>query len=242
MSNFAKRTLSGTLWLGRGTATIMGLAMLLALTVGLASTALAGVGVNAPFNLGKTNAVNVVSSLVGSVDGPSLKIDNDSLAPGATALDLRVEPGKTPIKVNSGARVTNLNSDRLDGKDSTEFLGKGDKAFNSDKLDGVDSFEFLRESERDDFLPNDTYTVRRDEEAGPGGDEGRLLVVNCDPGDKVLGGGGGVVLTPSTPADTGTVTFSRPDGIAEWDAFVQDNGSPSPLFVEAVCADFPPLR
>jgi len=66
-----------------------------------------------------------------------------------------------------------------------------------------------------------------------------LLVVTCDPGDKVLGG---VVLTPSTPADTGAVTFSRPDGIAEWDAFVQDNGFPSPVFVEAVCADFPPLR
>lgn len=96
MTNFAKKVLAGTLWLGRGAATVMGLAMLLALTVGLASTALAGTGVNAPFDLGKTNTVNAISSLVGSVAGPSLKMDNNSSASGATALDLRVEPGKPP--------------------------------------------------------------------------------------------------------------------------------------------------
>ena len=61
----------GAVWrLGRGTATVMGLAVLLALTVGLASTALAGTGVGARFDLGKANAVNAISSLVGSVAGP----------------------------------------------------------------------------------------------------------------------------------------------------------------------------
>jgi hypothetical protein len=61
----------------------MGVAVMIALTVGLATTALAGTGVGAPFNLGKTNTVNAMSSLVGSVAGPSLKIDNTFT--GATA-------------------------------------------------------------------------------------------------------------------------------------------------------------
>jgi hypothetical protein len=63
----------------------MGVAVMIALTVGLATTALAGTGVGAPFNLGKTNTVNAMSSLVGSVAGPSLKIDNTSTGVGATA-------------------------------------------------------------------------------------------------------------------------------------------------------------
>jgi hypothetical protein len=58
---------------------------MIALTVGLATTALAGTGVGALFNLGKTNTVNAMSSLVGSVAGPSLKIDNTSTGVGATA-------------------------------------------------------------------------------------------------------------------------------------------------------------
>ena len=62
------KTVLAALWrLGRGTATMMSLAMLLAVSVGLASTALAGTCVGARFDLGKTNTVNAISSLVGSV-------------------------------------------------------------------------------------------------------------------------------------------------------------------------------
>jgi hypothetical protein len=91
------KTVLAALWrLGRGTATMMSLAMLLAVSVGLASTALAGTGVGARFDLGKTNTVNAISSLVGNVAGPSLKLDNNSTGSGATALDLQVQPGKAP--------------------------------------------------------------------------------------------------------------------------------------------------
>jgi deoxyinosine 3'endonuclease (endonuclease V) len=83
-----KAILGGVWRLGRGTATVMGLAVLLALTVGVASTALAGTGVGARFDLGTTNTVNAVSKLVGTVVGPSLTIDNNSTGTGATALDL----------------------------------------------------------------------------------------------------------------------------------------------------------
>ena len=122
----AKKTmgaaLSTTMWAGKAATFGVGLAVVLALTVGLASTALAGTGVGARFQLGQTNTVNAITKLVGSVVGPSLQIDNNSADANATALDLQVEAGKAPMKVNSDAKVANLNSDKLDGQDSSAFV------------------------------------------------------------------------------------------------------------------------
>lgn len=206
--------------MAKGAALFWGSALTLALLLGVATAALAAVPGD-PFKLGKLNTINTITQLVGAnPNNALLRIDNNSTGASATALELQVETGKPPMRVNSTTEVQGLNVDSLDGKNSSDFV-----------LD----------TEAKQFFSGDTYTVRRDE-AGPGGGQGRFMVVHCDFGDKVLGGGGGVVLTPSTPADTGTVTFSRPDGVAEWDAFIQDNGFPSPVFVEAVCADFPPLR
>jgi hypothetical protein len=112
-----KSATSKVMWLGRATVFVVGLAVILALTVGLASTALAGSGVGATFNLGKTNTVNAISKLVGSVAGPSLMIDNNSTNSAATALNLQVEAGKAPMMVNSAAKVANLTSDKVDGVD-----------------------------------------------------------------------------------------------------------------------------
>lgn len=115
-----KTILQRAMWMARGTVTVVGLAVMLAVVLGVGTTALAA----APgdlFKLGKTNAVNVVSKLVGSVAGPSLQIDNNSKNADATALDLRVEAGKTPMRVDSATKVKNLNSDKLDGKDSAAF-------------------------------------------------------------------------------------------------------------------------
>ena len=125
-----------------------GAVVTLALVFGAASTALAGTGVGARFDLGKTNTVNVVSRLVGSVAGPSLRIDNNSAASGATALDLQVEPGKPPMTVNSSTKVEGLNADSLDGADSFDFARRDPEtgaafeaniARNADRLDGKDS-------------------------------------------------------------------------------------------------------
>ena len=77
--------LSRTLWLARGTSMMMGLAVMLALTVGLASTALAGTGVVARFQLGQTNTVNAITKLVGSVVGSSLQIDNPAPPTASTS-------------------------------------------------------------------------------------------------------------------------------------------------------------
>jgi hypothetical protein len=100
------------------------LAVVAALTLTSASVALAGSGVNGVFNLGVTNTVNAITTLVSGAAGvgpagPMLRIDNNSTNAAATALELLVEPGKAPMKVNSGTKVTNLNADRVDGKDST---------------------------------------------------------------------------------------------------------------------------
>jgi hypothetical protein len=116
-------TLKKVTWMARATTTIVGLAIMLALVFGVATTALAGTGVGATFNLGQTNTVDAISKLVGSVAGPSLQIDNNSTDASATALDLQVEAGKAPLKVSANAgKATNLNSDKLDGKDSSQFL------------------------------------------------------------------------------------------------------------------------
>jgi hypothetical protein len=139
------KTVLQALWrLGRGTASIMGLAMLLALSVGLASTALAGTGIGARFDLGKTNTVNAISKLVGNVAGPSLQIDNNSANGAATALNLLVEAGRAPMKVNPKAgTATNLSADKLDGKSADELGVNGleqvftDSAFNSDSFKRV---------------------------------------------------------------------------------------------------------
>jgi len=160
-----KKILSLTLWLGRSTATIMGLAMLIALTVGLASTALAGTGIGAKFNLGKTNTVNQVSKLIGSVAGPSLLIDNNF--PGAKgapapALALNVEASNPPLSVNpESGTATDLSADELDGKDSSAFF------------------------------PANTYFESSDAVTGQGGGTPLVFVgVPCDPGDKILNAGG----------------------------------------------------
>jgi hypothetical protein len=138
MMKITKTILARIWWLGRGTATMMGVAVMLALAVGLTSTALAGTGIGARFDLGKTNTVNAVSKLVSNVAGASLLIDNNSANASATALDLRVEPGKAPMRVNPEAgTATDLSADELDGNNADEIGVNGleevftDSAFNS---------------------------------------------------------------------------------------------------------------
>ena len=117
-----KTIFNKVMFVGRATTFCVGLAVILALTAGLASTALAGTGVGARFDLGKINTVNAISKLVGSVAGPSLQVDNNSTGTGATALDLQTEAGKPPLTVNSAARVANLNADKVDGKDADQLV------------------------------------------------------------------------------------------------------------------------
>jgi len=104
-------------WVGRTASMVFGFALVLALIIGVASMALAAVPGD-PFKLGRVNQINAISTLVGNLNDPMLRIDNNGTG---TALDLHVQQGKQPLKVDSSQRVVNLNSDRLDGKDFASF-------------------------------------------------------------------------------------------------------------------------
>ena len=109
------------MFVGRATTFMVGLAVIVALTVGVAGSAFGANGAN--FLLGKSNTANAITQLVGSVAGPSLQIDNNSTDAAATALDLQVESGKAPMKVNSDTQVANLNADKVDGLDASQLGG-----------------------------------------------------------------------------------------------------------------------
>ena len=106
---------------------VFGLALVMALLFGVASTALGANG--GSFILGKaTNAATKVTGLVGKVAaGEALVVKNPS---GGSALGLSVgdplaDPASkavAPMKVDSQAKVGNLNADKIDGKDSNEFV------------------------------------------------------------------------------------------------------------------------
>lgn len=127
--------------MGRATTFGVGLAVVLALTLTIvAGTAEAAKAKS--LKAGVQNTVKAVTSMVGSVAGPVLRLDNNSTASNATALDLQVESGKAPMTVNSDTKVGNLNADKIDGKSSEDLLAADGKAADSDELDGQDSTAF----------------------------------------------------------------------------------------------------
>lgn len=101
------------------------LAVVLALTAGAASTAVAANGGN--FILGSLgNAATAITRLTGDVAGPSLQIVNPNTGAGARALDLRVAAGKQPLTVNATAgKATNLNADKVDGQNAPLLMRVG---------------------------------------------------------------------------------------------------------------------
>jgi hypothetical protein len=109
-------------WVGRTASMVFGLALVLALLFGVASTALGANGGN--FILGSlNNTATAITKLTGTVGGgPALQVSNPSTATGSTALDLQVATGKAPMKVNRTTKVTNLNSDQVDGKSAANLI------------------------------------------------------------------------------------------------------------------------
>ena len=95
---------------------VAGVAMLAAV---LAAPAIAGTGIGAVFNLGRTNVVNAPSTLTGSSASGMLKVANSG---NGVALQLTTKSTVPPMKVNSSVKVANLNADRLDGIDSSGFV------------------------------------------------------------------------------------------------------------------------
>ncbi len=113
-------------WVGRTASMVFGLALVLALVFGAATTALSATGGN--FILGKGNVATTPTNLVSTLADAAksaLIVQNKS---GGAALDLRVGNAATPandvapMNVNSTKNVANLNADLLDGRDSGAFF------------------------------------------------------------------------------------------------------------------------
>jgi hypothetical protein len=91
----------------------------LALFVALGGTTYAATGGN--FILGQPNSASSTTALSAGVTGPAFKVTNTSTG---TAGSFNVAAGHSPFTVNSGTKVTNLNADKVDGKDSSVFVDK----------------------------------------------------------------------------------------------------------------------
>jgi hypothetical protein len=92
-------------------------AILVGLLPGLVA---AGSGIGGAFQLGIGNAVSAMTGLAATTVNPALWVKNTG--PG---IQITVGAGQPPIIVTGGAgKATNLNSDMLDGKDSTSFQNK----------------------------------------------------------------------------------------------------------------------
>lgn len=133
-------------WVGRTASMVFGLALVLALMVGVATAAL---GANGDFfKVGKGNVASAVSTLTKNGAGPALR--------------LKVGSG-APLAVNSSTRVANLNADRLDGLDSTRLIeARGDVSGNSANFSGI-----LEHSEGASFLNTGLHTVVAHAPEGP---------------------------------------------------------------------------
>ncbi len=108
------------MWIGRATVFTVGLIVVLALILGVATTALAAVP-GSPFKLGRINTIDQMSTLAGNASGALLRINNVGSAP---ALDLRVEEGEAPMNVNSATLVNDLNADQVDGRSADDFISE----------------------------------------------------------------------------------------------------------------------
>jgi hypothetical protein len=118
----AKTIFSGAWRIGRATAMALGVAVMLALVAGVASTAFGATG--DAWRLGRANVATAITTLGGTlgVDGPMLRLVNNNADANDTVLDLQVRPEEAPMRVNSTTKVDNLNADQLDGQDSSTFM------------------------------------------------------------------------------------------------------------------------
>ncbi len=95
------------------------LGTLAALAVVSVGPAAAGTGLGALFNLGRANTVNTVSTLKGATSTRLLQVTQTGNGAGIQITTKLTAP---PLKVNSSVKVANLNSDKLDGYSSENFL------------------------------------------------------------------------------------------------------------------------
>lgn len=115
-----RKVAAKALWLTRGAALFGGAVVTLALVFGVATMALGANGGN--LILGQTNTATLLTQLTGNVDGSAMKVHNTNPDLDDQALNLQVQDGEAPMRVNSDGRVVNLNADKLDNKDANGLI------------------------------------------------------------------------------------------------------------------------
>jgi hypothetical protein len=205
-----KTIFSGAWQIGRATALALGVAVMLAIVVGVASTAFAANG--DPLKLGQGNVATKITALGGAlgVNGPMLKLVNKNAGTDDTALRLEVDPGEAPMSVNSSTRVDSLNADQLDGQDSSQFVPTSTNSFVRNNLYRAESALGLGTQ-----LGDGTFT----------------LSASCDPGDVMLSGG------PANISPTTDMVESFPSSTTSWTARVDKNGLTDNYSVVVLCAN-----
>jgi hypothetical protein len=132
---------------------------------------------------------------------------------------------------SADAATSAEDANTLDGKDSTEFLGKTEKAADADKLDGLDSSQ----------LPRGFYEVKQiftQASTANGFAVGHVL---CNEGDQVVGGGYSAldetskVIADSPDFDSGQ-SGTQSGWVITWKTL--DPNTTDDIRVSALCADF----
>jgi hypothetical protein len=100
----------------RSHVTFANVVSLIALSVALGGTTYAATGGN--FILGQGNSASSTTGLSAGTTGPALRVTNTSTG---TAGSFNAAAGHPALAVNTTAKVSKLNADLLDGKDSTSF-------------------------------------------------------------------------------------------------------------------------
>jgi hypothetical protein len=189
-----KTAFTRAMMVGRVTALALGVAVMLALVVGVASTAFGANGDN--WKLGRSNFATKITNLSGNlgVNGPMVRLTNNNAGTDDTALDLQVQPGEAPMTVNSATRVDNLNADQVDGKSASQFVA------------------------------NNIYKRESAIAAGTDKGDGTFVIGQaCDPGDVLLSGGpanvnGTSSMVESFPSPGTTTSWSariQKNGLAD---------------------------
>jgi hypothetical protein len=205
-----RSAVSKVMWVGRATVFLVGLAVIVGVVFGLASTAFASNG--DPLRLGQGNVATKLTSLGGKlgVNGAMLKLVNKNAGADDTALRLEVDPTEPPMSINSTTKVTGFNADQLDGKDASQFVANS---------------TYMAE-----YNPNGTFP----NQGGPGtilGDGTSVISKSCDSGDRLLSGG------PASVNANSVVLDSYPSDPVTWTARIKPSAGGDNWTVVVLCAD-----
>jgi hypothetical protein len=174
-----------------------------------------------PFKLGQDNPIAATTTLTGTGQGsdgalqvrktagtlgPAVRIENSAGGVSQPGLSIKTQPGQSPIQVNSDAGKANfLDADKLDGKDSKDFLptrlygagtpglikgriGKGENVLISLRCDSGDialnagGNAHSEEDHLNNITPfRDSYVIEFTDNGDPSGFSANIICIDFSP-------------------------------------------------------------